>query len=51
MSDVTSVGVRDGDLAEILRNFERFWGDRDLRHLHHPMFFVMRRPPGPAEPS
>jgi ribosomal protein S18 acetylase RimI-like enzyme len=39
MSDVTIDGVRDGDLAEILRNFERFWGDRNLRHLHHPMFF------------
>jgi ribosomal protein S18 acetylase RimI-like enzyme len=39
MSDVTIAGVRDGDLAEILRNFERFWGDRNLRHLHHPMFF------------
>jgi ribosomal protein S18 acetylase RimI-like enzyme len=32
--------ARDGDLAEILRNFMRFWGDRELlRHLHHPMFF------------
>lgn len=41
MSDVTIEGVRDGDLAEILRNFERFWGDRDLpRYLHHPMFFL-----------
>jgi ribosomal protein S18 acetylase RimI-like enzyme len=39
LSDVTIDHVRDGDLAEILRNFERFWGDRDLRHLHHPMFF------------
>ena len=39
MSDVTIDHVRDGDLAEILRNFERFWGDRDLRHLHQPMFF------------
>lgn len=39
MSDVTIDGVRDGDLAEILRNLGRFWGDRDLRHLHHPMFF------------
>lgn len=29
MSDVVIEGVRDGDLAEILRNFERFWGDRD----------------------
>lgn len=41
MSDVTIEGVRDGDLAEILQNFERFWGDRDLpRYLHHPMFFL-----------
>jgi hypothetical protein len=35
MSDITIDGVRDGDLAEILRNFERFWGNRDVRHLHH----------------
>ena len=41
VSDVAIEGVRDGDLAEILRNFERFWGDRDLpRYLHHPMFFL-----------
>jgi ribosomal protein S18 acetylase RimI-like enzyme len=34
-------GVRDGDLAEILRNYERFWGDLDLpRYLHHPLFFL-----------
>jgi len=40
MSDVTIDGVRDGDLAEVLRNFERFWGDREMaRALHHPMFF------------
>jgi hypothetical protein len=40
MSDVTIERARDGDLAEILRNFERFWGDKELpRHLHHPMFF------------
>jgi ribosomal protein S18 acetylase RimI-like enzyme len=39
MSDVTIDRVHDGDLAEILRNFERFWGDRDLRQLHQPMFF------------
>jgi ribosomal protein S18 acetylase RimI-like enzyme len=37
--------ARDGDLAEILRNFDRFWGDSThvnldmLRHFHHPMFF------------
>jgi len=41
MSDIAVEGVRDGDLAEILRNYERFWGDRELpRYLHHPMFFL-----------
>jgi ribosomal protein S18 acetylase RimI-like enzyme len=41
MSDIAIEGVRDGDLAEILRNYERFWGDRELpRSLHHPMFFL-----------
>lgn len=42
MSDVAIEGVREGDLAEILRNFQRFWGDhQDLpRYLHHPMFFL-----------
>jgi len=41
MSDIAIEGVGDGDLAEILRNFERFWGDRDLpRYLHHPLFFL-----------
>src|SRR6266566_2438171 len=30
MSDIAVEGVRDGDLAEILRNYERFWGDREL---------------------
>ena len=43
MSEVTIGPVRDGDLAEILRIFERFWGDQPnadmLRHFHHPMFF------------
>jgi ribosomal protein S18 acetylase RimI-like enzyme len=40
MSDVTIELARDGDLAEILRTFERFWGDRDFpRPLHHPIFF------------
>jgi ribosomal protein S18 acetylase RimI-like enzyme len=40
MSDVTIDRVHDGDLTEILRNFERFWGDRTFpRALHHPMFF------------
>ena len=42
-SDITIKPVRDGDLAEILGNFERFWGDHPhadlLRQLHHPMFF------------
>ena len=55
MSDVTIERARDGDLAEILRNFEWFWGDRELpRYLHHPMFFcefgdtamMVRRPSG-----
>jgi len=41
MRDIAIEGVRDGDLAEILRNYGRFWGDRDLpRYLHHPMFFL-----------
>ena len=42
MTDVTIERVREGDLAEILRNYERFWGaDRELpRQLHHPMFFM-----------
>jgi len=41
MGDIAIEGVRDGDLAEILRNYERFWSDRDLpRYLHHPMFFL-----------
>jgi len=56
MSEVTIEPARDGDLAEILRTFERFWGDHPqaafLRNLHHPMFFrefadtafVARRP-------
>ena len=40
MNDVTIGLARDGDLAEILRDFERFWGDRELlRTLHHPIFF------------
>jgi ribosomal protein S18 acetylase RimI-like enzyme len=41
VSGIAIEGVRDGDLAEILRNYERFWSDRDLpRYLHHPMFFL-----------
>jgi ribosomal protein S18 acetylase RimI-like enzyme len=43
MSEVTIEPVRDGDLAEIFRNFGRFWGDHPnaemLRHFHHPIFF------------
>ncbi len=40
MTDIVIDRVRDGDLAGILRDFERFWGDRELpRALHHPMFF------------
>ena len=40
MTDVIIDRVRHGDLARILRNFARFWGDRELpRALHHPMFF------------
>jgi ribosomal protein S18 acetylase RimI-like enzyme len=37
--------ARDGDLAGIMRDFDRFWGDSlhvnldMLRHFHHPMFF------------
>jgi ribosomal protein S18 acetylase RimI-like enzyme len=33
--------VRYGDLAQILRNYKRFWGERELpRQLHHPMFVI-----------
>jgi ribosomal protein S18 acetylase RimI-like enzyme len=41
-SRVRIEGAGDGDLAEILRDFERFWGDGGdlVRHLHHPMFFL-----------
>lgn len=36
-----SQGARDGDLADMLRDYHRFWGDSEFpRHLHHPMFFV-----------
>ena len=27
-----------GDLAAILDDLPAYWGDRDVRHLHHPMF-------------
>jgi ribosomal protein S18 acetylase RimI-like enzyme len=43
MSEITIEPARDGDLAEILRNFERFWSQvadaSFLRYLHHPIFF------------
>jgi ribosomal protein S18 acetylase RimI-like enzyme len=40
VNDVTIACARDGDLAEILRNFDRFWGDGELlRPMHHPVFF------------
>ena len=40
MSDIVIDRVRPGDLTAIMRDFERFWGDRELlRALHHPMFF------------
>jgi ribosomal protein S18 acetylase RimI-like enzyme len=42
--DVVTIGrVRDGDLAEIMGNFGRFWNEPEsgyLRGLHHAMFFV-----------
>lgn len=41
MPEVSIDRVRDTDLAEILRDFARYWGDRErLRSLHHPMFVV-----------
>lgn len=41
MNDVTIGPVEYGDLAEILKNYQRFWGDREVpRTLHHPMFFI-----------
>jgi ribosomal protein S18 acetylase RimI-like enzyme len=41
VSDVTIGPARYGDLAEILKNYERFWGDKEFpRTLHHPMFFI-----------
>lgn len=40
MTEITQ-GARDGDLADILRDYHRFWGDREVpRALHHPVFFV-----------
>jgi ribosomal protein S18 acetylase RimI-like enzyme len=41
MPEVSIDRVRDTDLAAILRDFARYWGDRErLRPLHHPMFVV-----------
>ena len=41
MTGVKIERVRYGDLAEILRNYKRFWGERELpRQLHHPMFVI-----------
>ncbi|HEX5290168.1 MAG TPA: GNAT family N-acetyltransferase [Streptosporangiaceae bacterium] len=41
MGEIAVDGLRDGDSAEILRNYPRFWGDLELpRYLHHPMFFL-----------
>jgi ribosomal protein S18 acetylase RimI-like enzyme len=39
MSEIAIGRARVGDLGEILRDYERFWGDHTLpRYLHHPMF-------------
>jgi ribosomal protein S18 acetylase RimI-like enzyme len=55
MSEITIGRARPGDLGEILRDYERFWGEHTLpRYLHHPMFvyefgdtaFVARRADG-----
>ena len=41
MTEVTIGRARDTDLAEILEDYPRFWGDREgPRALHHPMFVV-----------
>ena len=41
MPEVSIDRIRDTDLAAIMRDFTRFWGDRErLRPLHHPMFVV-----------
>jgi GNAT superfamily N-acetyltransferase len=41
MTNVTIGRARESDLAEIMRDYTRFWGDRELpRHLHHPMFVI-----------
>ncbi|GIF72660.1 GNAT family N-acetyltransferase [Asanoa siamensis] len=36
MTDLRRATPRD--LAEILADLPSYWGDRDVRHLHHPMF-------------
>jgi len=55
MGEITIRRAWPADLGEILRDYERFWGDRTLpRYLHHPMFvyefgdtaFVARRADG-----
>lgn len=39
MNEIVIARARPGDLGEILRDYERFWGDHTLpRYLHHPMF-------------
>jgi ribosomal protein S18 acetylase RimI-like enzyme len=43
MTDISIETASAADLAEIVRNFDRFWGDPEnelLRHLHHPMFVL-----------
>ena len=41
MTEVAIGRARDTDLAEILEDFPRFWGDRaGPRALHHPMFVI-----------
>jgi ribosomal protein S18 acetylase RimI-like enzyme len=43
MTDISIESASAADLAEIVRNFDRFWGDAEnelLRHLHHPMFIL-----------
>jgi ribosomal protein S18 acetylase RimI-like enzyme len=41
MTEVTIGRARDTDLAGILADYPRFWGDRERpRYLHHPMFVI-----------
>ncbi|WP_166527633.1 GNAT family N-acetyltransferase [Geodermatophilus sp. DSM 44513] len=39
--EVTRLGVDDGPavLGEVLGNTSAFWGDRDTRQLHHPVWW------------